>query len=73
MSTLQENNIKRGEGMTIGEILQINSPGIYKKLIQIGKADKPKKKIELGDSTENLMSANSYKRVRGALRQTRWG
>lgn len=57
--------------MTIGEILQINSPGIYKKLMQIGK-EKPQKKIELGDSVENLMKADSHKRVRGALRQRYW-
>jgi len=58
--------------MTIGEILQINSPGIYKKLMQISK-EKPKKKIELGDSVENLMRADSHKRVKGALRQKTWG
>jgi len=59
--------------MTIGEMLQINSPGIYKKLMQIGK-EKPKKNgIKLGDSVENLMRADSHKRVNGALRQRSWG
>ncbi len=60
--------------MTIGEILQINSPGIYNKLKEISKAEKPKKKdIKLGDSVENLMSADSHKRVKGTIRQMRWG
>ncbi len=59
--------------MTIGEILQINSSGIYKKLKEIGKTEKSKKKIELGDSAENLMKTDSHKRVKGALRQRTWG
>ncbi len=44
----------------------------YKRLLQIEK-EKPKKKIEIGDSVENLMSADSHKKVKGAIRQTRWG
>lgn len=58
--------------MTIGDIIKINSPSIYKKLMKIGKEKPKKKEIKLGDSAKNLMSANSHKRVRGALRQTRW-
>ena len=30
-------------------------------------------KIELGDRPENLMKHDAYRRVRGALRQIRWG
>lgn len=60
--------------MNIGEILQINSPGIYKKLMQIGKTEKPKKKdIQLGDTVENLMKHDSHKRIRGSIRQKTWG
>lgn len=60
--------------MTIGEILEINYPYAYKRLMQIRKTEKPKpQKIELGDSVENLMKADSYKKVRGALRQKTWG
>lgn len=59
--------------MTIGEILEINYPYAYKRLIQIRKTEKPKPpKIELGDSVANLMKANSHKRVNGALRQKTW-
>ena len=57
--------------MTIGEILQINSPGIYRRLMQISKVGKSKK-IELGDSAENLMKHDSHKRIRGSLRQKGW-
>lgn len=58
--------------MTIGEIVHINSPGIYKKLMQIGK-EKPKKKdVKLGDSVENLMKHDSHERVRGSIRQKGW-
>lgn len=58
--------------MTIGDIIKNDSPGIHKKLMQISK-EKPKKKdVKLGDSVENLMKADSHKRVRGAIRQTKW-
>ena len=30
-------------------------------------------KIELGDRPENLMKHDAYRRVRGSLRQIRWG
>ena len=58
--------------MTIGDILQANSIETYRRLLQIEK-EEPKKKIELGDSVENLMSADGHKRVKGTIRQTRWG
>ncbi|QUH21092.1 hypothetical protein [Alkaliphilus sp. B6464] len=60
--------------MTVGEVIKINSPGIHKRLMQIGKGNKePKKRIELGDSPQNLMKVDSYKRARGVLRQKTWG
>ena len=61
--------------MTIGEIVRLNNPSTYKKLMRISKSHKESKdkKIKLGDSVENLMKADSYKKVRGALRQKTWG
>ncbi len=58
--------------MTIGEILRRTDIDTYRKLLKIGKRQN-KKEIELGDRPENLMKHDAYKRVRGALRQTRWG
>lgn len=58
--------------MTIGDILQVNSIDAYKKLMQISKTEKPKKKIELGDSVENLMKADSYKREGRRIKQKGW-
>lgn len=59
--------------MTIGEIIRYKDIDTYIELIKMsrGKVDKPKK-IELGDSIKNLMKANSYKKIGGAIRQTRW-
>lgn len=37
------------------------------------KKQKKKNEIKLGDSIENLMKHDSYKRVRSALKQIRWG
>ncbi|WP_427340635.1 hypothetical protein [Caloranaerobacter sp. DY30410] len=34
---------------------------------------KKKSDIELGDSVQNLMKHRAYKRIRGAIRQTKWG
>jgi len=64
--------------MNIGDYLKKNDPDIYKKLMQIGRKQQKKKKrenkgIELGDNPERLMMHDAYKRVRGALRQIRWG
>ncbi len=58
--------------MTIGEYIKLTDIETYKKLIKLCKI-KPKKEIELGDRPENLMKHDAYKRVRGALRQIRWG
>lgn len=60
--------------MTIGDIIKINDPYTYSKLTKIGKmSTESKKEIELGDSPQNLMKADSHKRIRGALRQNTWG
>ncbi len=53
-------------GMTIGEYIKLTDIETYKKLIKLCK---PKKKIELGDSIENLMSHSSYKRIGRRVRQ----
>lgn len=57
--------------MTIGEYLKRNDIDTYRKLMGI--KSKRKKKIMLGDKPERLMQHDAYKRVRGALRQIRWG
>ena len=57
-------------GMTIGEYLKRNDIDTYRKLMVIGRRQQ---KIELGDKPERLMQHDAYKRVRGALRQIRWG
>jgi len=44
-----------------------------KKINLDGLGSGEKKEIELGDSISNLMKHDAYKRVRGALRQIRWG
>lgn len=54
--------------MTIGEYIKLTDIETYKKLIKLCK-NKPKKKIELGDSIENLMSNRSYKRIGRRVRQ----
>lgn len=59
--------------MSIGEIIKKKDYDTYRKLMRMCKKPKKKdKEIKLGDSVENLMKSNSYKRVNGALRQTRW-
>ena len=60
--------------MTIGEYLYIYDRDTYLKLKNLCKKEKKEnKKIELGDTAENLMKHDSYRRVKGALRQTKWG
>ncbi len=54
--------------MTIGEYIKLTDIETYKKLIKLCK---PKKKIELGCSVEELMKANSYKKVGRRIRQIR--
>ncbi len=59
--------------MGIGDIIKQKDYETYKKLAKMCKESRKKEKeIELGDSIHNLMKANSYKRVNGAIRQTRW-
>ncbi|WP_093755210.1 hypothetical protein [Tepidimicrobium xylanilyticum] len=59
--------------MTIGERLRLTDINTYNRLIKLFKTeiDKPRR-IDLGDSVENLMKHDSHKRVRGALRQIKW-
>ena len=60
--------------MRIEEILKSKDIEIYRELKKIGRKKRRRKnKIELGDKVENLMKHDAYKRVRGALRQIRWG
>lgn len=69
--------------MRIGEYIARTDLPTYQRLIKkyninsnrSNKSKKHKKKqtIELGDSVHNLMKHDAYKRVRGALRQIRWG
>lgn len=56
--------------MKIGEILKRTDIDTYRKLMRIRNK---KGKIRLGDKPERLMQHDAYKRVRGALRQIRWG
>lgn len=60
--------------MTIGEILRHEDIDTYHKLMKAFKTeiDEPRK-IELGDTPENLMKADSYKRVGRRVRQVKWG
>lgn len=60
--------------MRIGEYLRESDIDTYKKLKRVRKSKRKKKnKIELGDRPENLMKHDAYKRVRGRLRQIKWG
>lgn len=61
--------------LTIGEYIRLTDIDTYRRLQKLcgGKIDKRKEKIQLGDTVENLMKHDSYKRVKGALRQTKWG
>ncbi|MBP1924606.1 hypothetical protein J2Z76_000459 [Sedimentibacter acidaminivorans] len=57
--------------MTIRELIKYKDMETYRKLQQI-KYSSTSKKIKLGDSPKNLMKSNSYKRDKGAIKQTRW-
>lgn len=61
--------------MRIGEIIKSQDIKTYKTLKRMGKKNKKYKnnEIKLGDSVTNLMKHDAHKRVRGALRQIRWG
>ncbi|WP_353096210.1 hypothetical protein [Tissierella praeacuta] len=59
--------------MTIGEILKHEDIYQYNRLINMFKTkEKPKKKIKLGDSIENLMRTDSYKREGRRVKQRGW-
>lgn len=55
--------------MTIGERLKQTDRITYNKLIKMFRIEVDKPKIKLGDSVENLMGHNSYKKVKGRIRQ----
>ena len=60
--------------MTIGEYLRKNDIDTYRKLKRIGKKQKRKDQgIELGDSPENLMKHDAYKKIGRRIRQIKWG
>jgi len=60
--------------MAIGEIIRIKDIDTYRKLLKLcSKTIDKSRKIELGDSVENLMKADSYRRAKGVLRQVKWG
>lgn len=54
--------------MTIGEYTQSKDIETYRKLMKLCNF-KPKPIIQLGDSIENLMSHDSYKRIGRRVRQ----
>jgi hypothetical protein len=59
--------------MTIGEYIKLTDRYTYdrlRKLFRIG-IDKPKRKIRLGDTAENLMAHRSYKRIGRRVKQVR--
>ena len=58
--------------MTIGEYIKLTDIKTYRKLLAMFKIDKPKP-IKLGDSIENLMRADSYKREGRRIKQRGWG
>ncbi len=62
--------------MKIESILKDNDISTYKKLNKMKQKPKKKEKkekIELGDSVENLMKHDAYKRQGRRIKQTRWG
>lgn len=58
--------------MTIGEILKHKDIYTYYRLMNMFKI-KEKKEIKLGDSIENLMRSDSYKREGRRIKQRGWG
>ncbi|HLR34622.1 MAG TPA: hypothetical protein VK071_04745 [Tissierellales bacterium] len=60
--------------MRIGEILKHNDIDTYRRLKKLPeKAGKRSSAIKLGDSVENLMKANSYRRIGRRVRQVKRG
>ena len=45
---------------------------LYKRLKNSFKENKKDKEVDLGDTPENLMKQNSYKRIGRRVRQTKW-
>lgn len=60
--------------MTIGEYLRGTDIDTYHKLLKLrgGRTGKSTREIQLGDSPENLMKANAYKRINRRIRQVKW-
>lgn len=58
--------------LTIGEYLKSTDRDTYYRLINMFKI-KEKKEIKLGDSIENLMRSDSYKREGRRVKQRGWG
>lgn len=57
----------------VSEQIKHKDMDMYKKLKNSFKPEKKlKKDVELGDSPENLMKQNSYKRTGRRIKQTRW-
>lgn len=60
--------------MTIREIIKHSDMDTYKRLMEEYREDIDKpKKIKLGDSIENLMKHDSFRKIGGKVRQTKWG
>lgn len=61
--------------MTIGEYIRKTDIEQYNRLINMFKVKlgTPKKEIKLGCSVEELMRADSYKKVGGKIKQRGWG
>jgi hypothetical protein len=57
--------------MTIGEYIKATDRNTYNKLLKLCDF-KVKKPIALGDSVENLMKHDSYKKVKGRVKQRGW-
>lgn len=59
--------------MKIEEILKHNDIDTYRRLKKLSKKEIQKSSdIKLGDSVENLMRADSYKRIGRRTRQIKW-
>lgn len=63
--------------MNIGEYLKMTDIDTYRKLMRMAKMkhkkQKKKNEIKLGDSIENLMKHDAYKRIGRRIRQIKWG
>lgn len=59
--------------MIIGEYLKKNDIDTYRELKNIGRMQKKKKDIKLGDRPERLMQHDSYRKQGRRVRQVKWG